>query len=348
MGLLITYLVGALAISFLCSLMESVLLSATPTFVKINIDSDKPGVRKLARFKANVDRPLAAILSLNTIANTAGAAMVGAQASSVLGSESLGVVSAILTVLILIFSEILPKTIGSNNWQQLAGLVGYLIGVTYIITFPLVVLAQQLTRLLKRDSTAHTTSREEISALANIGTEEGIFKEKENAIIQNLMKLKNLRASDIMTPRVVVSVANENMTMSEFLDNKEYLRFSRIPVYSGNDENITGYVFRQQVMESLAEDHDSLRLRNLRRDIVIAPNTKPVFSLWEDMLMKKEQIALVVDEYGGMDGIVTMEDIIEAILGFEILDEKDTVADMQQYARERWKQRQNKYKYLEK
>ncbi len=348
MGLLITYLLGSLLISFMCSMMESVLLSATPTFVKINENSPKKGVRLLARMKANVDRPLAAILSLNTIANTAGAAMVGAQASKVLGSEMLGVVSAILTVLILIFSEILPKTIGSNYWQKLAGVIGHVINATYYITYPLVVMAQCLTRLLKSGDNAPTTSREEISALANIGTEEGIFREKENAIIQNLMKLKNLRVTDIMTPRVVVSVADENMTLGGFLDHKTYLRFSRIPIYSGNDENITGYVFRQKVMESLAEDHDSLTLKDLRRDIVIVPNTKPVFSLWEDLLKKKEQIALVVDEYGGMDGIVTMEDIIETLLGFEILDEKDTVPDMQQFARERWKQRQTKYTYLEK
>lgn len=323
------------------------MLSATPTFVKINENSEKKGVRMLARFKSSVDKPLAAILSLNTIANTAGAAMVGAQAAKVLGSEALGVVSAVLTVLILIFSEILPKTLGSNNWQRLAGLVGYLIKCIYIMMYPLVMMSQVLTRLLKRGESGHTTSREEISALANIGMEEGIFKEKENAIIQNLMKLKNLRVSDIMTPRVVVSVADEGMTLGEFLANKGYLRFSRIPIYNGNDENITGYVFRQQVMESLAEDHDTLRLRDLRRDIVIVPNTKPVFAMWEDLLMKKEQIALVVDEYGGMDGVVTMEDIIETLLGFEIIDEKDTVADMQQYARERWQQRQSKYKYLE-
>ncbi|MBQ5550274.1 MAG: DUF21 domain-containing protein, partial [Bacteroidales bacterium] len=158
MGLLITYLAGALLISFMCSLMESVLLSATPTFVKINENSPKKGVRLLARFKGSVDKPLAAILSLNTIANTAGAAMVGAQAAKVLGSESLGVVSAILTVLILIFSEILPKTLGSNNWQRLAGLVGHLINCTYIMTYPLVMMAQVLTRLLKRNETAHTTS----------------------------------------------------------------------------------------------------------------------------------------------------------------------------------------------
>jgi len=324
------------------------LLSATPTFVKINENSPKKGVRLLARMKANVDKPLAAILSLNTIANTAGAAMVGAQASKVLGSDMLGVVSAILTVLILIFSEILPKTLGSNNWQKLAGPIGIIINAVYYITYPLVMMSQLLTRMLKSDDNTPTTSREEISALANIGTEEGIFREKENAIIQNLMKLKNLKVTDIMTPRVVVSSADENMTLGVFLDHKAYLRFSRIPIYSDNDENITGYVFRQKVMESLAEDHDSLKLRDLKHDIVIVPNTKHVYSLWEDLLKRKEQIALVVDEYGGMDGIVTMEDIVETILGFEIIDEKDTVADMQQFARERWKQRQSKYTYLEK
>lgn len=349
MGLLIFYFMGTLLISFICSLMESVLLSTSPIFVKLNENSPKNGVRKLARFKANVDRALSAILSLNTIANTAGASMVGAQASVVLGSEALGIISALLTVLILIFSEIMPKTLGTNHWEKLAGLVGHLISVTYILTYPLVILAQSLTRLFKKKDGGHTTSREEISALANIGTEEGIFKANENAIIQNLMKLKNFKVSDVMTPRVVISMADENMTLSEFLDSKNYLRFSRIPIYAdGNDENITGYVFRQQVMESIAEDHETLKLKNLKRDIWIVPNTKPVFSLWDDMLRKKEQIALVVDEYGGVDGIVTMEDIIETLLGIEILDEKDTVADMQQFARERWKQRQSKYNFLEK
>jgi len=274
--------------------------------------------------------------------------MVGAQATSVLGSEALGIISALLTVLILVFSEILPKTLGTSYWERLAGIVGHLITTVAIITYPLVIMAQQLTRLLKKNDNGHTTSREEISALVNIGAEEGIFKANENAIIQNLMKLKNYKASDVMTPRVVVSTADEEMTLGEFLDNKNYLRFSRIPVYSENDENITGYVFRQQVMESLAEDHNTLKLKTLKRKILIVPNTKPVFSLWEDMLKKKEQIALVVDEYGGMDGIVTMEDIIETLLGIEILDEKDTVADMQQYARERWKLRQSKYNFLEK
>jgi CBS domain containing-hemolysin-like protein len=150
-----------------------------------------------------------------------------------------------------------------------------------------------------------------------------------------------------MTPRVVVAVADENLFLHEFLKNKDYLKFSRIPVYSGNDENITGYVFRQTVFEKLAEDQHDLRLSDIKRNIVVVPSSKVLFSVWEKLLEKKEHIALIVDEYGGMDGIVTMEDIIETLLGLEIIDEKDTITDMQKYARERWKTRQTKYNLLE-
>lgn len=348
MTLLIIFLFTALIVSFTCSLMESVLLSTPQTYVKTHLDSPHKGIRKLSKQKQNVDRPLSAILSINTIANTVGAAGVGAQATVVFGDEYFGVASAVLTVLILVFSEIIPKTIGARYWEKLTGLVGHLISILLVIGYPLVVLSSGITRFFKSDKNTPTTSREEISALASIGTQEGIFKDKEGSIIQNVMKLKNLKVSEVMTPRVVVSAADENMTLAQFLDNKNYLRFSRIPVYQGKSENIVGYVFRTQIMESLAEDHDTLTLKSLLREIVVVPNTKPLFSLWEDLLKKKEQIALVVDEYGGMDGIVTMEDIIETLLGFEILDEKDTVADMQQYARERWQQRQNKYKFLSK
>ena len=193
-----------------------------------------------------------------------------------------------------------------------------------------------------------STSREEISALTSIGAEEGLFSEREHKIIQNLLKLKDVDVEQIMTPRVVVAVADENLFLSDFLKNKDYLRFSRIPVYSENDEeNITGYVFRQTVFEKLAEDKYDLRLKDIKRDIVVVPNTMELYSIWEELLNKKEHIALIVDEYGGMDGIITMEDVIETLLGLEITDEKDTITDMQKYARERWKTRQKKYHLLE-
>jgi CBS domain containing-hemolysin-like protein len=204
-----------------------------------------------------------------------------------------------------------------------------------------------VTKAFSKQKNEQTTSREEIAALASIGTDEGLFSDKENKIIQNILRLKNVKVTEIMTPRVVVAVADENLPLLDFLNNKDYLKFSRIPIYSGNDENITGYVFRQKVFENLAEDKHNLKLKEIKRDIIVVPNSMMLFSLWEKLLEKKEHIALIVDEYGGLDGIVTMEDIIETLLGLEILDEKDTVTDMQKYARERWNTRQAKYNLIE-
>ena len=346
MTLLIIYLLLALTISFLCSLAEAALLSTPMTFIKANENSKNIGLKKISKFKQNVDRPLSAILSLNTVAHTVGAAGVGAQATIVFGEAYFGLVSAVLTILILVLTEIIPKTIGARYWKSLTNFTGNVISIMIFITYPLVLLSAVLTKMISKHKTEQTTSRDEISALAEIGTNEGIFHDKENKIIQNLIKLKHLRISEIMTPRTVVTLANEKMTLEEFLKDKDYLRFSRIPVYSENQDNITGYVFRQKVFEKLAEDHDNLTLKDIKKDIAIILETKPVFSLWEQLIEKKEHIALVVDEYGGVDGIVTMEDIIESLVGFEIVDEKDTISNMQQYAKERWQQRQTKYKLL--
>jgi len=217
-----------------------------------------------------------------------------------------------------------------------------------IITYPLVIMAAFITRLISRDKSEQTISREEIAALASIGANEGLFSEKENKIIQNILKLKNIKVTEILTPRVVVAVADENLLMQDFLKNKDYLKYSRIPVYSGNDEHITGYVFRQEVFENLAEDKHNLKLKDIKRPILVFPESMMLFSLWEKLLEKKEHIALIVDEYGGLDGIVTMEDVIETLLGLEIVDEKDTITDMQQFARERWEKRQAKYLLIDK
>lgn len=347
MALLLFYLFLALTISFLCSVMESVLLSTPLSFLRVLEEKGKTGAQVMIALKQNIDRPLSAILSLNTVAHTVGAAGVGAQAVEVFGEAYFGITSAILTVLILVLTEIIPKTIGARFWRQLAIAAGQIIRIMIVVTYPLVVISAYITKMFSKNQNEHTTSREEISALANIGAEEGIFGEKENLIIQNLIRLKTLKVSEVMTPRVVVSVADENMTLDEFLKNKDYLKFSRIPVFSGRAEHITGYVFRQKVFEKLAEDSAGLMLKDLKREIIFIPDTKPLFGVWELLLAKKEHIAMVVDEYGGIDGIVTMEDIIETLLGFEIIDEKDTVSDMQQYARERWKMRQEKYKIID-
>lgn len=298
--------------------------------------------------KEDIDKPLSAILSLNTVAHTVGAAGVGAQATVVFGEAYFGLVSAVLTLLILVVTEIIPKTLGANYSKDLVGIVSRLIKISILITYPLVWLSSILTKALSRKKGELTTSREEISALASIGTQEGVFAAKENLIIQNLIKLKSLKIEEIMTPRIVVVTANEEMTLEEFLKNKEFLHFSRIPVFQDNRDTITGYVRREEVFEKLAEDQFNLHLKDIKRPIIQFPEEKTLFDAWEEMLHKKEHISLITDKYGGMDGIATLEDIIETLLGFEIVDEKDKVEDMQQYALKRWQERQKKYLLLEK
>jgi CBS domain containing-hemolysin-like protein len=344
---LIAYLLLALFVSFLCSIMESVLLSTPQSFLIVKHNNGHKWAKSFINLKINIDKPLSAILSLNTVAHTIGAAGVGAQAVKVFGEASFGVVSAILTILILVITEIIPKTIGAKYWRKLSFFSYYSIKIMIIITYPLVIMAAVITKIISRNAKAQSTSREEIAALASIGTNEGLFSDKENKIIQNILKLKIVKATDIMTPRVVVVTADEDLSMNDFLKNKDYLKFSRIPVYSENQEDISGYVFRQEVFENLAEDKHNLKLKKIKRDIVIVPSSITLFSLWELLLKKKQHIALIVDEFGGFDGIVTMEDIIETLLGLEIMDEKDTIADMQIYAKERWKSRQAKYKLIE-
>ena len=300
----------------------------------------------MIKMKQNIDKPLAAILSLNTIAHTIGAAGVGAQATKIFGEVYFGIVSAILTLLILVFSEIIPKTIGARYWRRLATTSGVIIRIMVVITYPLVILTGYITRLFSQKEMELSVSREEISAMANIGTEEGIFEEKENSIIQNLIRLKEVTVKEIMTPRVVVVVAEENMSLKEFLRNKDFLHFSRIPVFAGNRDHITGYIFRQEVFERLAEKETNLKLQDIRRPIVFVHEHLTLLHLWETLLEKKEHIALIVDEYGGSAGIATMEDIIETILGLEIVDESDRITDMQQYAEEKWKERKAKYNIL--
>lgn len=327
--------------------MEAVLLSVPVSYLRMKDEKGSQIAGKLIRLKQNIDRPLSAILSLNTIAHTIGAAGVGAQATKVFGEAYFGIVSAILTILILVFTEIIPKTIGARYWRSLLTFAAQAIRATIFITYPLVILSNYITRFLSKGKAEKTTSREEISTLARIGREEGIFEEKENKIIQNLIRLKNIRISEIMTPRVVVSTADEEMDISEFPKHKAFLHFSRIPVFSDKLENISGYVLRQSVFEKLAQKQTGLKLKDVKREIVIVHDKMAVSAVWEKLLEKQEHIALVIDEYGGMEGIITMEDIIETLLGFEIIDEKDTIRDMQQFARQRWENRKKKFKLMD-
>lgn len=346
MTLLLVYLFIAIFTSFLCSIMEAVLLSTPVSYLQSRLQHKDDSAKEMLKLKENIDQPLSAILSLNTVAHTVGAAGVGAQATVVFGEAYFGLVSAVLTFLILVFTEIIPKTVGANFNKELVGITTKIIKLMIIVTYPLVLLSSSLSKLLSREKPKNTTSREEISALASIGTQEGIFADKENKIIQNLIKLKHLKVKDVMTPRVVVVMADEEMTLRDFLENKEFLHFSRIPIFKDNQDNITGYVLRELVFENLADDKFDKKLKDIKRPMVNFSRNITLFEAWEIMLQKREHISLIIDEYGGVDGITTLEDIIESLLGFEILDEKDKIEDMQQYALKRWHEKQKKYKLL--
>lgn len=342
MFLLLVYLFIALFTSFLCSIMEAVLLSLPMSFLKSKAEQGDKKVNLMIIYKTDVDRPLSAILSLNTVAHTVGAAGVGAQATVVFGDAYFGIVSAVLTILILVFTEIIPKTLGANYNKSLMQMTAKLIQLTVIVTYPLVWLASIITKLITKKNTEPTTSREEISALASIGTKEGVFKPNENKIIQNLIKLKSLRIEKIMTPRIVVETADENISLKSFLDQKSQYHFSRIPVYNEDKDNITGYVIRQQIFEYLIEEKHDLKLKDIKRDILSFSKNTTLFEAWETMLQQKEHISIISGDYGGMDGIATFEDIIESLLGFEIVDETDQEIDMQKYALKKWQEQQGK------
>lgn len=342
MGLLILYIVLALSISCMCSILEAVLLSTTVSFAAQKEEEGSRVAAVLKRYKADIDRPISAILTLNTIANTMGAAAVGAQAASVFGSNVVGYVSAGLTIAILVFSEIIPKTIGSTYWRSLALGCTRIIQVLVFITFPLVWIFERITSLIAPDKAPLAVSREEVSAMVNVGVEEGVFEAKENKLIQSLLKLETVKAEEIMTPATVVSTAIETMTLGEFdeRDEEEFHTHSRIPVYDEDEEYIKGYVLRSDVLDDLTDDKFSKRLSRLVRPILTFTETEAVSNIWERMLATKEHISVIVDEYGSLRGIVTMEDVIETMLGVEIVDENDEAVDMQDMAREKWEQQQ--------
>ena len=326
-----------MCISFLCSLLAATLMSTPLSYVTMREEEGyKPAV-KFKQYKQESSRPIDAILSLNTIANTIGAAGVGQQATIVFGSAWFGVVSAITTILILVFSEIIPKTIGTTRWKSLMGFTTVVLtGLIYLL-YPVVRLVELLTNLISPKEPDTMVSREEVSAMANVAEEGGDLEEDENTIIQNLINMDEVIASDAMTPRVVCDIAPETMTAKQFFKDKRYLHHSRIPVYDKDEEYITGYILRMEAVQLMAEDKFDVTLGSIRREIQSFPKDKPLDEIWDVMIEKDEQISVIIDEYGCFQGILTLEDVIETLIGDEIVDEMDTVRDMQQLARDKWK-----------
>ncbi len=339
MSLLIFFLLLAIGVSFFCSIAEAVLLSVRPSYI-VAMDQNRQSTRRLKALRDNLDRPLAAILTANTIAHTVGAAGVGAQAALIFGSQYLGLVSAILTLLILVFSEIIPKTLGAVYWQQLAPAFGHFIHWMTIILYPFVWCSEKLTRLLSSSgASAFTFSRDEMQAMVEIGKQEGVLDVKEHTIVSNLMKLEKLSVRDIMTPRTVIFSVREDMTVQDFFLAHANTPFSRIPVFGQDSDDFKGYVLKSDLLIAQARDQFNRLLSEFKRDFIILPENLNISDIYDRLVREKSHLAPIIDEYGTVQGLVTLEDIVETLIGLEITDELDKVEDMQTLAHKRWRER---------
>ena len=359
MALLILFFALSIVFSFLCSIWEAVLLSVTPSYVNSQREEGTFTGTKLVEFTEDIDKPLSAILTLNTIAHTVGAIGVGAQAAKVFDTQAgfalLGfqigwesIVAAVMTLAILVISEIIPKTIGANNWRQLAPFAVRSIDILMMVLGPFVWLSQGITKRLKTEKNKSVYSRADFSAMTNVAEESGALELNESTIIKNLLRLNEVSVSDVMTPRTVMVTANEDMIARNFYKNKtSNLRFSRIPVYQEAEDHITGYVLKDDILVRLVESDEELPLKELRRDILHVKPDLPLPQLFDLLTENREQIAIVLDDYGSLVGLVTMEDLVETLLGLEIVDEMDAVADLQQLARQRWQERAKKIGLIE-
>ena len=336
---LIVYLAVALGFSFLCSIAEAVLLSVTTAYVSVLEQEGRPTAKRWQALKRDIDSPLSAILSLNTIAHTVGAAGVGAQAAAVFGNQYLGLVSAILTLLILFFSEIIPKTLGSVYWRQLAPTVAFLLSYLIIALYPLVWISKFITKKITAHPTLEGFSRQEFAAMANLGEAEGQLEEKEARILQNLFALKETKVSDVMTPNTVVFKLDENLTVNDYFQQHSNRYFSRIPLYSDSGDNLKGFVLRSDILAAQAGNEGHKQLKEFRRDLTAILDKVSLLAAFEIAVQKNAHIMYVMDEYGVPRGLVTLEDIVETLVGEEIVDEGDTITDMQMLARRRWRRR---------
>lgn len=330
----------SIALSALCSTLEATLLSTPLSYITALEEQGVKGAARLKRLKQSPDRPISAILCLNTIANTVGASIVGSLVYEVYGDALVGIFSTIFTLMILLFSEIIPKTVGTSYWRVLALPASAIINGMIFVTYPLVWVLEHITRLISSKSEQVSVSREDISAMVSVATEEEVIEKQEKKMIQNLLKLDEITAHEIMTPSTVVEMAEGSMNIRDFYSSED-LSHSRIPVYDEeNSDYVIGYVLRQTVLEKMAEDKFDLTLREISRPILSFPEEEPVGNIWEKLLEKKEHISIIIDEYGTFRGIVTLEDVIETMLGQEIVDETDEVVDMQEYAKEQWEKAQ--------
>jgi CBS domain containing-hemolysin-like protein len=366
MTILIIYATVSIFFSFLCSILEAVLLSITPTFINLKKSEGEAYATELEILKKDVDKPLIAILTINTIAHTVGAILVGVQAKvayadmygtaeqTILGiviTEDLmvGIVSTVMTILILVASEIIPKTIGATYWKQLSNFTSKALN---IMIFPLkwtgvLWVLQLTTKLIGGKGHGSILSREGFLVMTEMAEKDGVFQKNESKVIRNLLGFKKIKVADVMTPRTVLEIADESQTIESFYNEHKNLRFSRIPVFAENPDEITGYFLKDNLLESMINGKGNDNLASIRRDIIVTDRELSIPDLFDRLIKEKEHIALVVDEYGSVSGIVSQEDVIETLLGLEIMDESDSVADMQQLARKSWENRAKRMGIIE-
>ncbi|MFT6334819.1 MAG: CBS domain containing-hemolysin-like protein [Halioglobus sp.] len=354
MGILLIYAAISICFSFLCSIWEAVLLSITPSFVNTELQKGSALGKSLDRFKQDIDRPLSAILTLNTIAHTLGAIGVGAAASKFFaGMELFGwftwdiLVAIVMTLLILFLSEIIPKTIGANNWKSLAPFTVKSLSFLLWALAPLIWVSQLITKRFKKEKGKGVLTRTDFLALANVGKDSGALEESESSIISNLLGMDTLKVQDVMTPRTVMQMIDETMTMEEYYSTHKPMRFSRIPIYSEKPDSVTGLVLKDEVLTNMIEGNKDKPLSSITREVKMINQDKTLKELFDFLTLENTHLAIVHDSYGSVTGVVTMEDMLETLLGLEIVDESDSVADLQQLARKRWEERAKKLGIIE-
>lgn len=333
--LLVLFVFMAVGVSFACSLAESTLLSMTPSYIADVRAEDPQKAEMLKTLKQDkVDQSLAAILTLNTIANTMGSIGAGAQATIVFGSAWFGVFSALMTLAILTLSEIIPKTLGTVYWRQLSSVVGYFVRAIIVVLFPIIWLSERLTKLLVKGKETNDFSRREFAALASVGEESGHIDPLESRIIKNMLAFGAIKVEDIMTPRSVIVAFDEKDTVAQIFADRPKLSFSRVPIYDEELDKISGFVLKTDLLLAKANNQISQQLTKHAREISFVFNKMKLFDLLDMMLKNRIHIAVVVGEYGEVKGLVTLEDVLETLLGLEIVDEIDRVEDMQELAKQ--------------
>lgn len=342
--LMFLYASLALVFSFLCSVAEAVLLSVSPSFIALLRRGGSRVGDRLQRLKANIDRSLAAILTLNTIAHTVGAGGAGAEAAAYFGERWVGLAMAVLTLLILFLSEIVPKTLGAVYWRRLAGSTGVFISLLIVTLYPLMWVSEQLTKLITRGRPPHRVSREEFAALADLGVEGGHIEVDESRIVKNVFRFREQQVETIMTPRTVVFALPQEMTIDEALERHPNPSFSRIPVYGDSRDDVRAFVLRTDLLSEKLAGRGARKLTEISREIQAVSEKASLEMVFEHLIDNQVQILLVLDEFGGLAGLVTLEDVVETLLGLEIVDEDDETEDLRKLARQRWEEKRRRLK----